>query len=84
MFVIGRVVRRHGDRKSRKIAAVLARGERLAFHYCHLVLVLMSAAFVHDVVDSRSGAEIARFELIHKVFHNNVPYRAVLAFATYD
>jgi hypothetical protein len=65
MLMIGRVMRRDGDGKSWMLAALFASRKRLALHHCHLVLILVNP-IVHDVVDSGFGAEIARFELIHK------------------
>ena len=67
VFVIRRVMRRDGDGETRMIAALFAGRKHLAFHYCHLVLILVNP-IVHNVVDSGFGAEIARFELIHKLF----------------
>lgn len=67
MLVIGRVVRRQRQGKSRMMAAVPARRERLTLHHRHLMLVLMDTV-MDDVVDSGFWAEIARFELFHKFY----------------
>jgi hypothetical protein len=57
------------QRKSGMIAAMPAGRKRLALHDGYLVLVLMNAimmdTIVDDVVNSRSGAEVAWFELFH-------------------
>jgi hypothetical protein len=66
MFVIRRMMRCNGDRESGVIAALFASRKRLALHHCHLVPILMDS-IVHNVVNSGFGAEIARFELIHKL-----------------
>jgi len=60
------MMRRDGKRKPRVLAAMPAGRKRLAFHHGHLVLILMDS-IVHNVVDSGFGAEIARFELFHKL-----------------
>src|ERR1035441_4279011 len=65
MLVIRRVMRRDSEGKSRVFAAMPARRKRLPLHHSHLVLVLMDA-IMYDVVNSRFGAEVARFELFHK------------------
>jgi hypothetical protein len=67
MFVIGRMMRRDGKGKSWVLAAMPAGRKRLALHHGHLVLILVNT-IMHNVVDSGFGAEIARFELIHKLF----------------
>ena len=67
VLVIGRVMRGNGDGEARMIAALFACRKRLALDHRHLVLVLVNP-IVHNIVDSGFGAEIARFELIHKFF----------------
>ncbi len=64
MFVIGRVMGRCRERESRMIAAMPAGRKRLALYDCYLMLVLMDAV-MNNVVNSRSGALVARFELFH-------------------
>jgi hypothetical protein len=68
VLMIGRMMRRNGNDESRMIAALFAGRKRLALHHCHLVFILVDS-IVHDVVDSGFWAEIARFELIHKLFY---------------
>jgi hypothetical protein len=64
VLVIGRVMCRDHQRKSRIIPALPAGWKRLALHHGHLVLVLMGSV-MYDVVDSGFRALIAWFELIH-------------------
>ena len=59
-------MRRNRNGETGMIAAVLAGRKCFAFHHRHLVLVLMDTV-MHYVVYSGFWAQIARFELIHKV-----------------
>ena len=65
MLVIRRMMRRECEGESRIVAAVSARRKGLTFYHRDLMLVLMHA-IVYDVINSRFGAEIARFKLFHK------------------
>lgn len=64
MLVIGGVMGRGGEGEARMIAAMFAGRKRLALHHRYWMLVLMNAV-MDDVVNSRSGAQIAWFEFFH-------------------
>ncbi len=65
MLVIQCMMRREREGESRVIAAMSARRKGLTLYHRDLMLVLMDSSVYH-IINSRFGAEIARFKLFHK------------------
>ncbi len=64
---------------------MFACGKRLALHHRYLMFVLMDA-IMHDIVDARSGTQIARLELIHNFYARagrKAPWAVGASFATF-